>query len=158
MFMQSFSSCYRRPHEGQTPGPGGDSDEKQNEADTVSVYATAAAGYRPQAYGEFWNRMFFVDGKVGGRLSDFFGATKPEEKRLRANLKLIDVLPPGCGAASDTASPEFQHWQALVVANQPTSAEANVKAVAEVALNPPLRMSLDRRRYSHDGKVHSGPG
>jgi hypothetical protein len=59
------------------PGPGGDSDEKQNEADTVSVYATAAAGYRPQAYGEFWDRMFFVDGKVGGKLSDFFGSTKP---------------------------------------------------------------------------------
>jgi hypothetical protein len=134
------------------PGPGGDSDEKQNEADTVSVYATAAAGYRPQAYSEFWNRMFFVDGKVGGRMSDFFGTTKPEEKRLRAILKLINALPPGCGAPSDTASPEFQHWQALVIANQPASVGTNVKSIAEVALNPPLRMSLDRLRYSRDGK------
>jgi predicted Zn-dependent protease len=65
-------------------GPGGDGDEKQDEADKVAVYATAAAGYRSQAYAEFWNRMFFVDGKVGGLLSNFFGITKPESKRLRA--------------------------------------------------------------------------
>ncbi len=134
------------------PGPGGDSDEKQNEADTVSVYATAAAGYRPQAYAEFWNRMFFVDGKVGGKLSDFFGTTKPEEKRLRAIEKLISALPRGCGATENSDTPEFQQWQALVVANQAVTVAANVKPVAEVELTPPLRMGLERLRYSRDGK------
>ena len=62
--------------------------------------------------------MFFVDGKVGGRLSDFFGTTKPESKRLRAILKLVNSLPPGCGASESSASVEFQHWQTLVTANQ----------------------------------------
>jgi hypothetical protein len=134
------------------PGPGGDSDEKQNEADTVSVYATAAAGYRPQAYGEFWDRMFFVDGKVGGKLSDFFGSTKPEQKRLRAILMLINALPSGCGATAVSDSAEFERWHSQVVANQTVTVATNVKPVAEVALNPPLRMELERLRYSRDGR------
>jgi hypothetical protein len=96
--------------------------------------------------------MFFVDGKVGGALSDFFGTTKPEEKRLRAISKLVAALPPGCGASEETAGPDFEHWHSLVVANQAASAEADVKPVAEITLNPPLRMDLERLRFSRDGK------
>jgi hypothetical protein len=134
------------------PGPGGDSDAKQDEADRIAVYATAAAGYRPQAYAEFWDRMFFVDGKVGGPLSDFFGVTKPESKRLRAILKLVSALPPGCGATQPTAGPDFERWHSLVIANQSATIDANVKPVAEIALTPPLRMDLERLRFSRDGK------
>jgi WD40 repeat protein len=140
------------------PSQTGNSDEGQDQADTVSMYGIAAAGYYPQAFSEFWNRMFFVDGKVGGPLSDFFGVTKPQEKRLRGILKLVNALPPGCGASKPSESPEFQKWQALVAANQPASSDhsasvsLNRKPVAEVALNPPLRMSLERLRFSRDGK------
>ena len=135
------------------PGPSGDSDEKQNEADTVSVYATAAAGYQPQAYADFWNRMFFVQGKVGGKLSDFFGTTKPESKRLRAILKLVDALPAGCGATTPSAGPDFDHWHSLVTANQPASLEVSATPINEVTLTPPLRMDLERLRFQrHDGK------
>ena len=134
------------------PSQSGNSDEKQDEADTVSMYAIAAAGYRPQAFAEFWDRMFFVDGKVGGPLSDFFGTTKPEQKRLREIEKLVNALPRGCGATQPTASPEFQHWQALVIANQPATVEADVKPLAEVSLTPALRMDLDHLRFSRDGK------
>jgi hypothetical protein len=134
------------------PSKGGDSDQGQDEADTVAVYAAAAAGYRPQAYSEFWDRMFFVDGKVGGPLSDFFGVTKPEQKRLRSILKLIAALPAGCGSTQPTASPKFQKWHALVVANQPTKFALDFKPVSEVTLDPPLRMDLERLRFSRDGK------
>ncbi len=134
------------------PSHGGDSAQGQDEADTVAVYATAAAGYRPQAYSEFWNRMFFVDGKVGGPLSDFFGVTKPEEKRLRSILKLIAALPAGCGGTQPTTSPEFEKWHALVVANQPANFALDFKPVSEVTLDPPLRMDLERLRFSRDGK------
>ena len=140
------------------PSQSGNSDEKQDEADTVSMYAIAAAGYRPQAFAEFWNRMFFVDGKVGGPLSDFFGTTKPEQKRLREILKLVNALPPGCGATQPTNSPEFQHWQALVIANQPASVEADVKPLAEVSLTPALRMDLDRPALQPRRKIYSGAG
>ena len=134
------------------PSRNGNSDEGQDEADTVSIYATAAAGYQPQAYADFWNRMFFVEGKIGGTLSDFFGTTKPESKRLRAILKLVNALPAGCGATEPSASPDFDHWHALVVANQPASVGLSAKPYSEVALNPPLRMDLERIRFSRDGK------
>jgi Peptidase family M48 len=129
-----------------------DSDAKQNEADQIAVYATAAAGYRPQAYAEFWDRMFFVDGKLGGPLSDFFGVTKPESKRLRAITRMVAALPAGCGAAKDSASPEFQRWNALVVANQSATTGLTSRAGSKIALTPPLRMELERLRFSHDGK------
>ena len=134
------------------PSQGGNSDEGQDEADTISVYAVASAGYLRQAPSEFWDRMFFVEGKTGGALSDFFGITKPEQKRLRSILSMVNALPPGCGASQPTASPEFQQWKALVIANQSVTVAADVKPVAEVALNPPLRMGLERLRFSRDGK------
>ena len=134
------------------PSQSGNSDEKQDEADTVSMYAIAAAGYHPQAFAEFWDRMFYVDGKVGGPLSDFFGVTKPEQKRLREIRALVNALPPGCGAATTSDSAEFEHWRSLVVANQAVAVQSEVKAAAEVALTPPLRMDLDRLRFSRDGK------
>jgi Peptidase family M48 len=134
------------------PSRDGNSDQGQDEADVVAVYAAAAVGYRPQAYSEFWDRMFFVEGKVGGTLSDFFGTTKPESKRLRAILKLVNALPAGCGATEPGASPDFDRWHALVVANQPASIGLSAKPFSEVALNPPLRMDLERIRFSRDGK------
>src|SRR5262249_51895600 len=50
-----------------------DSDSNQNQADRVAVYAMSVAGYQPQSYPEFWDRSFFVQGKTGSTLSDFFG-------------------------------------------------------------------------------------
>ena len=70
------------------PGKSGDDDDDQGEADKVGVYVTAAAGYRAQAFAEFWDRTFFVGGKTGSRMSDFFRITKPDQKRLRGMLKL----------------------------------------------------------------------
>jgi hypothetical protein len=134
------------------PGPGGDTDDKQNQADTIAVYATATAGYRPQAFSEFWDRMFFVGGKTGGTMSDFFGTTTPESKRLRAILKLVSALPPGCGGTQPSATPEFQAWQSLVLAHQTTVAAPEVKPVAEVTLTPPLRTDIERLRFSRDGQ------
>ncbi|HWB33185.1 MAG TPA: M48 family metallopeptidase [Acidobacteriaceae bacterium] len=134
------------------PGQGGDSDDKQNEADLVAVYATAAAGYRPQAYAEFWDRMFFVKGKVGGPLSDFFGVTKPESKRLRAIQKLVAALPPGCGASDSNDNPAFEEWRSLVIANQPGTLTTDIKPISQSVLTPPLRMDLEQLRFSRDGR------
>lgn len=146
-FQQLLDARMKDKH----PARSGDSDEGQDEADTVAVYATAAAGYRPQAYAEFWDRMFFVEGKMGGPLSDFFGITKPESKRLRSILKLVNALPAGCGATQSSTSPEFEHWRSLVIANQTANNALDFKPISEVGLNPPLRMDLEQLRFSHDG-------
>ena len=136
-----------------------DSDDKQDQADRVAVYAAAAAGYRPQAYAEFWDRSFFVGGKTGSHLSDFFGATTTTQKRLRRIRGLVAELPSGCGAATETASsPAFLQWQHQVLENQAASPEAATEKTTadskttEMQLGPPLRLDIDHVRFSRDGK------
>ena len=135
------------------PGKSGDDDDGQDEADKVGVYVVAAAGYRPKAAAEFWDRVFFVGGKTGSRMSDFFGMTKPDQKRLRGMLKLAAALPPGCGGTVSMASAGFQAWHESVVENKAAVTVAHLDAVAEVKLTPPLRMDLDWLRFSPDGKM-----
>jgi predicted Zn-dependent protease len=55
----------------------------QYEADRVALYAVAAAGFSPQAFVEFFDRLAQTHGKTGSLLTDFFAATNPDEKRLR---------------------------------------------------------------------------
>jgi len=129
-----------------------DTDEKQDEADRVSVYATAVAGYRPQAYSEFWDRSSAANGKVGNKFSDFFGITSADSKRLRAILNLLAALPPGCGNTTSSTSTEFTQWQQRVIANQAATATLTTPPLSEVQLTPPLHMSLQRLRFSRDGK------
>jgi len=130
-----------------------DSDADQNSADRVAIYAMAAASYQPQAYAEFWDRSFFVQGKTGSGLSDFFGLTKPSQKRLRQLRQLVAELPKGCGATNISATSEFHQWQNAVTANQRTVvAETQVAGQKILELQSPLRMDLQRIRFSRDGK------
>ena len=147
-FQQLIDARLRDKH----PSRDGNSDEGQDEADTIAVYATAAAGYRPQAYSEFWDRVTFDEGKVGGPLSDFFGISRPEARRMRAILKLVSAIPAGCGATQPTTSPEFERWQSLVVTNQRTAVASDLHPLSTIALEPPLRMELERLRFSPDGR------
>jgi WD40 repeat protein len=130
-----------------------DSDAEQNVADRVAVYAMSAAGYAPAAYSEFWDRSFFVQGKTGGALSDFFGMTTPSQKRLRQIRLLVAELTKGCGAMERSATAEFHRWQAAVTANQhATAVETADTGIKASALEPALRMDLQRLRFSPDGK------
>ena len=135
----------------------GDSDDKQDEADRVAVYAAAASGYRPQAYAEFWDRSFFVEGKTGSRLGDFFHTTTPSQKRLRRIRGIIAELPTGCAVVADNTPAAFNHWHTLVTEDQ-TAATPTAQAVAEVSANaatieltPPLHLNIERLRFSRDG-------
>ena len=130
---------------------GGDTDEKQDEADRIGVYVVAAAGYRPQANAEFWDRMFFTNGRKGGKLSDFFGTTKPTERRLGRITKMVASLPPGCGGQEPVRSAEYAAWHQRVVANRALET-THVSGAAELPLSPRLRMDLDRLRFSPDGR------
>ena len=136
----------------KNPGKGGDSDEDQGVADKVGVYVTASAGNRPQAGADFWNRVFFVGGRTGGKMSDLFGFTKPDEKRLRGMLAMASVLPKGCGGTKSEVTTAFTEWHRSVVANQAV-AVSTTEAMKEVSLSPALRMDLDRLHFSRDGKT-----
>jgi WD40 repeat protein len=135
-----------------------DSDDKQDEADRVAVYAAAASGYRPQAYAEFWDRSFSVGGKTGSRVGDFFGITTPSQKRLRRLRGIIADLPSGCAAVADNTSPVFNHWHTLVLEDQAaatpteTSATGASAGLASTQLTPPLHLNIEHLRFSRDGQ------
>ena len=144
--VQKLEDARMRSH----TSSGGDDDDKQEEADHIGVYVIAAAGYRPQANAEFWDRMFFTKGKSGGTFSDFFGFSKPTERRLGKIQRLIATLPPGCGGQEAIRAEGFAAWHERVLENRATET-AHINGAREVTLTPPLRMDLDRVRFSPDG-------
>jgi hypothetical protein len=131
----------------------GENDSDQAQADQIGLYAMAAAGYRPEAYAEIWNRVFFVEGKTGSRIGDLLGFTKPTQKRLRSISTMIATLPKGCGRTVPADENAFNQWHRAVIANQAGTSISRSTPLSEVALNPPLHMTLDRVKFSPDGKL-----
>jgi predicted Zn-dependent protease len=90
---------------------GGRNTEEQAQliADRIAVYAMAAAGYDPNTFSQFWDRFAQTKGKTGGFLSDLFGATSPESRRLREMLSELGRMPQACiDARQKTSSDDFK--------------------------------------------------
>jgi len=88
---------------------------RQNEADRVAVYASAAAGFSPQAYVELFDRSGGTNGSSGSFLTDFFGETTSNLRRLREIKKTVRQLPRPCREIVPAASAKFLTWQAAVI-------------------------------------------
>jgi predicted Zn-dependent protease len=90
----------------------------QNEADRVALYASAAAGYSPQAYVDLFDRSAGTNGSSGNMLTDFFGSTTSNLRRLREMKKTLKQLPRPCRVIAPVVSEEFLTWQAEVISGQ----------------------------------------
>jgi WD40 repeat protein len=132
----------------------GHEESQQMEADRVGLYAAAAAGYDPQAAASFFDRVLDTKGNTGGWLSDLFGKTKPEARRLREIIKGLQTLPAECRAARAAApEDEFKRWQ-MVVVNYAVAAsrkEALHSVVSKTTMEPALRADIQHLRFSPDG-------
>jgi hypothetical protein len=126
----------------------------QYQADQIALTAMANAGYDPQAFVDFFDRFAQTKGKTGGWLSDIFGATKPNEKRLRVMKKALAELPPGCRAVSVRSSPQkFEDWQGAVIAYSGLGRRDSLHGLeARKTLSLPLGPELSRLRFSPDGR------
>jgi WD40 repeat protein len=126
-------------------------------ADHVALYALVKAGYDPQTFASFMNESMVNKGKKGNWLSDAFGITHEESQRYRTALKVIATLPEACRVNNPKPSdPAFQTWLHSLL-------EERVKSIAvgkfddkQLKLDPPLRPSLWRVRFSLDGKYVLG--
>jgi Peptidase family M48 len=125
----------------------------QYEADRVALYAAAAAGYSPQAFVDFFERLAQTHGKTGNLLTDFFGTTSPDQKRLRELHKSLDLLPPACrSVAASAPSADFLAWQAEVIAYSGLGLrEQLVGVISKERLEPPLRTDIRNLKFSPDG-------
>jgi predicted Zn-dependent protease len=88
----------------------------QNQADRVALYAAAAAGFSPRAYAELFARSAGTNGSSGSVLTDFFGSTTSNLRRLREIKKSLTQLPRLCQEIVPVVLPEFRTWQAAVIA------------------------------------------
>src|SRR5262249_43321567 len=82
----------RKTHRSDSPNE----DRNQMIADQLGIQAVARAGYAPRAYADFLDRLLQTKGKTGSWISDLFGATKPDSRRLREALKDVSSLPAAC--------------------------------------------------------------
>lgn len=123
-------------------------------ADSYGLYAMSRAGYAPSAMVNFWQRFAETGGKTGSWISDIFGATKPDEQRLRAMKKYIAALPAACIAPrSQTTAEEFHAWQASVVAYSLGGGKASLPGLLwKRELSPPLQSEVTNVKFSSDGR------
>jgi hypothetical protein len=127
--------------------PQGDEDKSQKIADQLGVQAVARAGYSPQALPDFLDRLMQTKGKTGSWLSDMFGATRPDSRRLREALKDAASLPAACVEVKAPSKPdEFHQWQAAVLYYQGIGHPEHLNGVlARKQLNDPLRGDMSSR-------------
>jgi len=123
-------------------------------ADRVALYAMVRAGYAPGSFVSFLNESMENKGKTGSWLSNIFGLTGEASQRYSTALKLIATLPPGCKErtpASGSAD-AFAAWRRTVVEERSKALAEGATGDRPLKLDPPLRPSLWRIRFSPDGR------
>jgi WD40 repeat protein len=131
---------------------GGENKQEQLLADQIGMQLVGSSGYRVQAFAEVFDRIADTKGKTGNWLSDLFGATSSESKRLREMLKQDPAMV--CAApAAISSEQEFQDWRSAVVAYSGLGHQERLTGVIQkTAINPPLQSDLRRLHFSPDGK------
>ncbi|HXT23992.1 MAG TPA: M48 family metalloprotease [Candidatus Eisenbacteria bacterium] len=131
---------------------GGEEKQEQLIADQIGMQLVANSGYRVQAFGDIFDRISETKGKTGSWLSDLFGSTSSESKRLREIFKQAPAL--ACAAPASSPSPEeFQKWRGSVVSYSGLGHQEQLQDVINrITLNPPLQSDLRRIRFSPDGR------
>ena len=139
-----------------TPAKGNEAEKKETldeiVADHVALYELVRAGYAAESFPAFFNQVTMNQGKTGNWLTDVFGITHQDSRRYREAMKLIGELPAGCAGRKTTASAAFLAWQHDLVEERVKNAAESATGDKPIQLDPPLRPSLWRIRFSLDGK------
>ena len=127
---------------------------QQLEADNIGFFAMVASGYDPDASFSFFDRLTESRGKTGSWFSEFFGATKPAQKRLREIAQATAQLPAACrDGRSAKPTDEFLKWQADVVMFREVDRKEELPGLLwKKTLSPKLRSDISHLSFSDDGK------
>lgn len=87
---------------------------EQSAADRFALYASARAGYSPQAVIELLERTGGRNRKSGNFLGDFDVATTANDVRVKEASKALRRLPRTCREIVPADAGEFRTWQATV--------------------------------------------
>ena len=127
---------------------------QQYQADQIALYAAANAGYSPERFVAFFDRLAQTKGRTGGFLISLLRGTTPDEKRLRLLRRSLEELPEACrGAAPVQTADEFGQWQADVIGYSELDEPENLTGLLHKRpLDPPLRADITNLKFSPDGK------
>src|SRR5581483_10813956 len=127
--------------------------QEQIEADKVALVLVQRAGYSTRAFGDVFDRLAETRGNTGNFLSDLFGATPPDAKRLRQMTQSAPQVPSTCVARRDNTETAVTAWQKLVIEYSDNLAHENLPGlISKRALTEHLRPEIQQIRISHDGK------
>lgn len=122
-------------------------------ADRIALQLVWRAGYEPQAFPRFLDRMTEIHGVKGNIWTDLFGMTRPESKRLRELLKSEEGLPASCRRAPSTGEWDFKLWQRQVVQLDREDLKGEPSLQPTVRLAPKLRPQITNIKFSPDGTL-----
>jgi len=126
-------------------------DDREVLADRVALYELVRAGYSPESFAAFMDESMMNKGKTGGWLSDLLGHTRESAKRYRAALELINDLPSDCKSRQPQNNEAFTAWLHATVDQRLQIGSDEIEGDRPLTLDPPLRPSLSRIRFSPDG-------
>jgi len=134
-------------------GPGHES-EQQLEADRIGLFSMVAAGYDPEAFAAFFDRLVETKGKTGNWFTDVFGKARPEQKRLREMIRVTQQLPAQCREMRQAgASTDFLKWQADVVSYRGANRTETLPGLIwKKDLSPKLRSDISHFAFNDTGK------
>jgi hypothetical protein len=147
-YHQYLENAHRKPTRAE-------SEQKEQEAaDQVGLFAAFRSGYSTQAFADILDRLQETHGQTGNWLSDFFGSTKPEQRRLRDVIRSMSAFPPGCADPKPAASADlFAKWKEQIIAYSDTGREEILPGLLfRNVLKQPLRPDISNFRFSPDGK------
>ncbi len=128
-----------------------DVNEEQDEADSLGIYAMAAAGYDAGQIAPLWERL--TKAKNKSSLAMFFGGGSNSEKRLKEILSQYKDLPTACRDQHPSErSEQFQQWRSRVLSFDSFAKFESVPGLVERTTLAPIRSEIESIRFSADGK------
>jgi WD40 repeat protein len=153
--MELYHELIENSRRSSGPSPARDREQGQQDADSVAIYLMLQAGFAPQAYVNFWDRLADAKGKTGNWFTDLFGTTSPASRRLREMIKTGRGLPAGCMQAPPAnPTPEYDAWRKQVIAYSGLGRLERLPGrLSSATLEPPLQSDMHTLRFSPDGKL-----
>ena len=129
-------------------------DQEKDEllADRVGLYILIKAGYAPQAFTSFLDRITMNGGFTGNFFSDLFETTPEVSVRIRQAHKVIDALPDSCRIERPKYRPRFKPFQNAQAEKPVDPILPESPGLQFSALQPPMSPALENVRLSPNGK------
>jgi hypothetical protein len=131
-----------------------DEEQKKDEllADRVALYALIKAGFAPQAFTSFLDRINLNGGYTGNFFTDLFETTPDVSVRIRQAHKVIESLPDSCRIIRPQYRPQFKPFQEAMSAERINPFVSPTPDLRSIAVDPPMNPALENVRLSPDGK------